>query len=93
MFNRYDTSIVYERYIGSSKFGGEQYSEPENKLVRCIGIKDVWNGNSITQKRVYHVDFEIKEKDRIDGRLVVDVVDVVDIMGKHIFWKCGAING
>lgn len=93
MFNRYDSEVTFERYVGSSKFGSEQYEEPEKRLVRCIGVKDVWDGNGITQKRVYNVNFDIKEKDRIDGRIVVDLVDVVDILGKHIFWKCGVING
>lgn len=95
MFNCYYDKINFEKFKGADKFGGETYEEPVERLARFVKGKDTYSVDSetkgVTYKRIYHVPFEIKEKDKIDGRLVVEVQPIRDILGKFMFFKVGVV--
>lgn len=77
MFN-FNDDVVYEKYKGKDKMNTIVYESPtvvKMKIADVIYKEDIIkNGNTVSEKRIiYHSPFEIDDKDRLDGRIILQV--------------------
>lgn len=92
MFDNYYDKVSYEQKTEEiDKSGFAIYLPP-----RIIDVRYVSGGNkfdigaeetAIKYSREYHVPFEIREEDKIDGRLVLSSEPSRDIFGNVCFYR------
>lgn len=91
MFDLYYDTVLYEESLGRDKSGFDRYAEGRDVEARYVKgyaeSKDTKEGVGTVFNYVYHLPFEVKENDRIDGRLVVKVAPSRGIGGHIHFWK------
>lgn len=92
MFDNFYDKATYEAWSGKDKFGNEEYTPSVTIYVRHVGGSDKSQiGNteqSVKYDRKYHVHKEvnIKNNDKLDGKIVVDVKPSRGISGELHFW-------
>lgn len=90
MWNNYYDSVEYtEQSNKLDKSGSIVYNEPRTIKVRNVSGGESYitkeDGNSIKYTKEYQIPFMIKEGDKIDGRLVVNVEPSKDVFGTFHF--------
>ena len=92
MFDNFYDSAIYETWHGKDKFGNEGYNHSVTINVRRVGGSDKsqigTTEQSIKYDRKYHVpkEINIKNNDRLDGKIVMDVKPSRGISGALHFW-------
>ena len=87
--NYYDKVMYKEKQEKLDSFGNIVYKEARQISVREVsgGIDFEATNNSLKTKysKEYHIPFEVKEGDKIDNKLVVNVEPSRDIFGNLHF--------
>ena len=92
MFDNFYDKAKHETWKEKDKFGNEGYTSSTEINVRRVGGSDRTqigtDETSIKYDRKYHVPKEVKIKnnDKLDGKLVVDVKPSRGVTGTLHFW-------
>lgn len=92
MFDNFYDNATYESWKAKDKFGNEGYNPSITIKVRRVGGSDKTvvgaSEQSVKYDRKYHVPKEIaiKNNDKLDGKIVMDVRPSRGIDGTLHFW-------
>lgn len=89
MWDNYYDEVSYSEKIGIDAGGNIQYASPRNIKVRCVSGGQEYvihrEETSVKYTKEYQIPFMIKEGDKIDNRLVLDVEASKDVFGRFHF--------
>ena len=82
--------VRLERQVGPDAYGNMQYATPAEVRARKEGhtrlVRNV-SGETVTSTTTVFLQSEISPMDMIDGRIVVDAMEMVDRVGNVIGWE------
>lgn len=83
-------TVQLQKQTGPDAYGNMQYGAPQEILVRREGrtrlVRDM-NGETVASNTTVFALAEIAPMDKIDGRLVIDAMSMVDRDGNVIGWE------